>query len=136
MGQTGLSEEGNVTMAIDTMIAKHQLLTDLVGRYLICELFIPPNIFYICDGVLVQVTEEFFILYDEGLDAKIAYTIEPLKVISQFPPRLRPMHDCWEDKCKYLEQLKTHQRCSIQILPNITTSAHYTALAHDMEQAT
>lgn len=102
-------------MNIDT--TTQEMLRDMIGRYVICELLIAFNTFYIREGILIQVTQSFFILFDESTGARVACDLHALKFLTAFPPGVRPGPMSQQEKCAYIGQLRQDQLCRMQALP-------------------
>ena len=94
-----------------------EMLRDMIGRYVICELLIAFNTFYIREGILIQVTQSFFILFDESTNARVACDLHALKFLTVFPPGARPGPMSQQEKCAYIQQLREDQLCRMQALP-------------------
>ncbi len=102
-------------MSIDT--TTQEMLLNMIGRYVICELLIALNTFYIREGILLQVAQNFFLLFDESTDTRVACDLHALKFLTVFPSGERPGVMTQEEKCDYLGQLKANQNCRMQALP-------------------
>ncbi len=102
-------------MNIDT--TTQEMLLNMVGRYVICELLIALNTFYIREGILLQVAKNFFLLFDESTNTRVACDLHALKFLTVFPPGERPGSMTQEEKRNYLGQLKANQDCRMQALP-------------------
>lgn len=102
-------------MNIDT--TTQEMLLNMIGRYVICEMLIALNTLYIREGILLQVAQSFFLLLDESANTSVACDLHALKVMTVFPAGIRPQIMSQEEKCGYLEQLKANQNCRMQALP-------------------
>lgn len=102
-------------MNIDT--TTQEMLFNMIGRYVICELLIALNTFYIREGILLQVAKNFFLLFDESTNTRVACDLHALKFLTVFPPGERPGVMTQEEKRNYLGQLKANQDCRMQALP-------------------
>ena len=102
-------------MNIDT--TTQEMLLNMVGRYVICELLIALNTFYIREGILLQVAKNFFLLFDESTNTRVACDLHALKFLTVFPPGERPGSMTQEEKRNYLGQLKANQDCRMRALP-------------------
>ncbi len=111
----GLERPGYGGMNIDT--TTQEMLLNMIGRYVICELLIALNTFYIREGILLQVAQNFFLLFDESTNARVACDLHALKFLTVFPAGERPGAMTQEEKCNYLGQLKANQNCRMQALP-------------------
>lgn len=94
-----------------------EMLLSMIGRYVICELLIALNTFYIREGILLQVAKNFFLLFDESTNTRVACDLHALKFLTVFPPGERPGIMTQEEKRNYLGQLKANQDCRMQALP-------------------
>lgn len=126
-----LNEEGMQELRFDEEMAQavpplhgmtpetttQEMLLHMVGRYAVAELLIAPGTFYIREGVLMQVTKNFFLLYDENLNARVACDIHALAMLTVFPAGIRPKYMSPEEKCKYIGELRREQECRMQALP-------------------
>lgn len=106
---------GRSGMGIDT--TTQEMLRDFIGRYVICELLIAFNTFYIREGILIQVTQSFFILFDESTNARVACDLHALKFLTVLPAGARPGAMSPQQMCAYIGQLKQEQLCRMQALP-------------------
>ena len=104
-------------MNIDT--STQEMLFNMIGRYVICELLIALNTFYIREGILLQVAKNFFLLFDESANTRVACDLHALKLLTVFPPGERPDIMTQEEKRNYFGQLKANQDCGMQALPSI-----------------
>lgn len=94
-----------------------EMLLHMIGRYVVCELLIALNTFYIREGILLQVAKNFFLLFDESTNTRVACDLNSLKFLTVFPAGERPGVMTQEEKCNYLGQLKADQNCRMQALP-------------------
>ena len=102
---------------MNTETTTQEMLLNMVGRYVICELLIAPNTLYIREGILLQVARNFFLLLDESTNTRVACDLNALKVMTVFPAGVRPKVMSQEEKQSYLGQLKERQSCRMQALP-------------------
>ena len=102
---------------MNTDTTTQEMLLNMIGRYVICELLIALNTFYIREGILLQVAQNFFMLYDESTNTRVACDLHALKFLTIFPPGERPGVMTQEQKCNYLGQLKANQDCRMRGLP-------------------
>lgn len=102
---------------MNTDTSTQEMLLNMVGRYVVCELLIALNTFYIREGILLQVAQNFFLLLDESTNARVACDLHALKFMTVFPAGVRPGVMSQEEKCSYLGQLKANQNCRMQALP-------------------
>ncbi|HWR23273.1 MAG TPA: hypothetical protein VN366_07315 [Feifaniaceae bacterium] len=102
---------------MNTNTTTQEMLLNMIGRYVVCELLVAPGIFYIREGVLLQVAKNFFLLFDESSNTRVACDLHALKFLTVFPPGERPGAMTQEEKRGYLGRLKANQGCRMQALP-------------------
>lgn len=103
--------------ALTPETSTQEMLLHMVGRYVIAELLIYPGTFYIREGILMQITKNYFLLYDESANSRVACDISTLSMMTVFPAGVRLGHMSEENKCRYIEQLKQSQLCRMQPIP-------------------
>ena len=90
------------------------MLAHMIGRYVICELFIAGDMLYIREGILMQVTQEFILLLDESSNTRVACDIQAIRVVTEFPPGRRASVMTNTEKCAYLSALVDAHGCCMQ----------------------
>ncbi len=63
----------------------HEIISALIGRYVICEFLIGTNSIHTQDGILTQVGQNYFLLFDAINEAFVSCDLYALKFVTFFP---------------------------------------------------